>query len=153
MNTYHRWLYRGGRPNRLARALNGFWARISAFGVAPNYMVTLEVTGRRSGRAISFPLAMVVMDGNRYLVSMLGADAAWVQNLHAAGGHAILRHGKVEPVQLEEVPVEQRSRILKRYLQVAPGARPHIPISKDAPLAEFEAVAAQYPVFCVQVDS
>jgi hypothetical protein len=28
----------------------------------------LEVTGRRTGRAISFPLVMAVVDGERYLV-------------------------------------------------------------------------------------
>jgi hypothetical protein len=33
------------------------------------------------------------------------------------------------------------------YLRLAPGARPHIPISKDAPVAKFEKIAAEYPVF------
>jgi len=40
---------------------------------------------------------------------------------------------------------------LKAYLQRAPGARPHIPVHKDAPLAEFEQVAAQFLVFRVVV--
>jgi hypothetical protein len=44
------WLYRGGRPNRVAGLLNRGWAAIHALGVAPNYLVTLEVTGPRSGR-------------------------------------------------------------------------------------------------------
>jgi hypothetical protein len=39
--------------------------------------------------------------------------------------------------------------VLKAYLQRAPGARPHLPIDKDAPLAEFEQVSPQYPVFRV----
>jgi len=30
-----------------------------------------------------------------------------------------------------------------------PGGRPHIPVSPGAPLPEFEAVAARYPVFLV----
>jgi len=38
---------------------------------------------------------------------------------------------------------------LKAYLQRAPGARPHVPVSKDAPLAEFEQVAMAFPVFRV----
>ncbi|MFT3895984.1 MAG: nitroreductase/quinone reductase family protein [Anaerolineales bacterium] len=145
----HRWLYRGGRPNMLARVLNRGWAVIHALGILPNYMVTLEVVGRRSGRSISFPLAMVVLDGERYLVSMLGTEAAWVRNLHAANGHAIVRHGLTEHVLLEEVAVEKRARILKAYLRIAPGARPHIPIDKDAPLEVFETIAAQFPVFRV----
>jgi hypothetical protein len=36
---------------------------------------------------------------------------------------------------------------LKAYLQIAPGAWPHISIVKNAPIAEFEKIAAQFPVF------
>ena len=72
-----------------------------------------------------------------------------VRNLRAAGGQAVLRHGRTERVRLEEVAVEQRGRVLKAYLQRAPGARPHVPIDKDAPLEEFETIAAQIPVFRV----
>jgi deazaflavin-dependent oxidoreductase (nitroreductase family) len=144
---FHQWLYRGGHPNLLARLLNRGFAVLHFLGIAPNYMVTLEVIGRRSGRVISFPLAMVVLDGERYLVSMLGREAAWVRNVRAAGGHARLRHGRIEQVLLEEVTVEERGRVLKAYLRLAPGARPHIPVERDAPLAEFEKIAAAFPVF------
>jgi hypothetical protein len=37
-------------------------------------------------------------------------------------------------------------------LQIAPGARPHLDIYWHAPLAEFEKVAARYPVFRVVAD-
>jgi hypothetical protein len=80
---------------------------------------------------------------------MLGRDVAWVQNLRAAEGHALLRHGRTERVRLEEIPVEQRGTVLKAYLRRAPGARPHVPVDKDAPLEEFEAIAAGVPVFHV----
>lgn len=43
--------------------------------------------------------------------------------------------------------MDQRAPILKAYLKRAPGARPHVAVDKDAPLSEFEKVAAQYPVF------
>jgi deazaflavin-dependent oxidoreductase (nitroreductase family) len=148
MNVYE-WLYRGGRPNRLAMLLNRCSAVIHALGVAPNYAVTLEVRGRHSGHTRSLPLVMAVVNGERFLVSMLGAEAAWVQNVKAAGGDAVLRHGRREEVRLEEIPEIQRARVLKAYLRLAPGARPHIHVSKDAPLAEFEQVAARYPVFRV----
>ena len=151
-SLFKRWLYRGGRPNLFARLQNRGWAWVHALGVAPNLLVTLEVTGRRSGRTISFPLAMVVLDGERYLVSMLGANAQWVKNVHAAGGRARLRHGRTEQVRLEELAVDKRAPVLKAYLQRAPGARPHIPVDKDAPLAEFQAVAGESPVFRVCTD-
>ena len=144
-----KWLYRSGRPNRVALVLNWCWAAIHALGVAPNYLVTLNVRGRRSGRTISLPLVMAVVEGERYLVSMLGADANWVRNVKAAGGNVTLRHGRREEVRLEEVPTNQRAPMLKAYLKRAPGARPHLPIHKDAPLSEFERVASQFPVFRV----
>ncbi|HEY6946417.1 MAG TPA: hypothetical protein VI431_14860 [Candidatus Acidoferrum sp.] len=145
-------LYRGGRPNWLAGVLNACSAAVHALGIAPNYLVTLEVGGRRSGRTISLPLVMAVVGGERYLVSMLGPDANWVRNAKAAGGHVTLRHGRREQVRLEEVPPNQRALILKAYLKRAPGARPHVAVDKDAPLSEFERVAAQYPVFRVVPD-
>lgn len=144
-----RWLYRSGRPNWIATVLNRLSAAVHALGIAPNYAVTLEVRGRRSGRTISLPLVMVVVDRERYLVSMLGADVDWVKNVKAADGHVVLHHGRREEVRLEEVPAERRAAVLKEYLKRAPGARPHIPVQKDAPLSEFEQVAAQYPAFRV----
>jgi hypothetical protein len=92
---------------------------------------------------------MVPLDGERYLVSMLGREAAWVKNVRAANGQATLRHGLTEQVQLEELAVEKRARVLKAYLRLAPGARPHIPVDKNAPLEEFQAIAEQFPVFCL----
>ena len=147
MLWFHDWLYRGGRPNAVARLVNRGWAALHSLGLFPNYMVTLEVVGRRSGKVITLPLAMAVVDGERYLVSMLGANASWVLNVRAAGGHAVLKHGRTEQIVLEEVPVEKRAPILKAYLQRAPGGRRHIPVDKGAPLSEFEAIAGQFPVF------
>ena len=144
-----RWLYRGNRPNAVARAMNRATAAVHAWGIAPNYLVTLEVVGRRSGRPTSFPLVMVVVDGQRYLVSMLGADVAWVKNLHAADGRALLRHGRTERVRLEEIPVAERGPVLKVYVKRAPGARPHLGVDKDVTLGTLEAMAAQVPVFRV----
>jgi hypothetical protein len=149
MMNLMKWLYRGGRPNWMATALNRIGAAVHALGVAPNYLVTLEVRGRRSGRMISLPLVMVVIEGARYLVSMLGVDADWAQNVKAADGNVTLRHGGREEVRLEVVPADRRAPVLKAYLKRAPGARPHIPVDKDAPLSEFERVTAQFPVFQV----
>ena len=111
------WLYRGGRPNRVARVADRCMAAIGAFGVTPGYLITLEVQGRRSGRAVRLPLVMVVVAGRR------------------------------EEVRLEEVAPDRRAPVLKAYLKRAPGARPHLPVDKDAPLAEFEQVSSLFPVF------
>ena len=149
LSGFKRWLYRGQRPNWIARIMNRATATVASSGVASNYLETLEVTGRKSGRTFSLPVVLAVVDGQRYLVSMLGNNVQWVQNVRAAGGRAILRSGDREDVRLEEVPVDQRAPILRAYLQRAPGARPHVPVKKDAPLAEFENIAAAFPVFRV----
>ena len=144
-----RWFYRDGRPNRVARVLDRGTAALYALGVAPDYLVTLEVRGRCSGRTIALPLVMVVVGGERYLVSMLGEKANWMRNVRAAGGDVTLHHGRREQVRLEEVEVDRRACVLKTYLKRAPNARAHLSVPEDAPLAEFERVASRFPVLRV----
>ncbi|HEY6299692.1 MAG TPA: nitroreductase/quinone reductase family protein [Candidatus Binatus sp.] len=146
---YRALFYPGGRPAAFTRRLNSAQAWLTARGVFPALLVALETRGRRSGRASLVQLVVARVGTERYLVSMLGENADWVRNAHASAGSAVLRHGITEEVRLEDVPVSQRAPILKAYLQVAPGARPHFDVSRDAPLAEFEKVAARYPVFRV----
>ena len=119
-------------------------------GLMPSRAGALEVRGRRSGKAVSLPVVIADYEGERYLVSMLGSDANWVRNLEADGGRAELRHGRRESVVLVEVDPALRAPILRRYLALAPGARPHIPVGPKAPLRDFEAIAADYPVFRIE---
>ena len=147
---FTQWMYRGQHPHALARLLNRIWATLASSGSTANYgLVTLEVTGRRSGRTVSLPVVVVSVEGQRYQVSMLGDNVQWVKNVRAAAGRAALRAGRREPILLEEVPIAQRAPILRAYLQRAPGARPHVPVDKDAPLPAFETIAGAYPVFRV----
>jgi hypothetical protein len=48
---------------------------------------------------------------------------------------------------LEAVAPERRAPVLKACLGRAPNARVHIPVDKNAPLADFERVAGRFPVF------
>ena len=149
-----RWMYRGGRPGSLARVMNRMSAmQFSAGLFSPKRAMTLEVPGRRTGRVVSFPVVVADYHGERYLVSMLGNDANWVRNVRAAGGRAVLRRRHRQQVRLEDVDRHARAPILRRYLALAPGARPHLPIDRHAPLEEFERIAAEFPVFRVCVDS
>ncbi|HZD23456.1 MAG TPA: nitroreductase/quinone reductase family protein [Acidimicrobiia bacterium] len=145
-------MYRSGRPNRMARVMNRLGAWVGNAGLWRNRLVTLEVPGRRSGKVVSFPLVVARHQGELYLVSMLGEDANWVANVRAVGGHVVLVRGSRQAVHLEEVDPSLSAPILKRYLQVAPGARAHIPVDQHAPLAEFERIAPHYPVFGVNTD-
>ena len=147
-----RWMYSGRRPNRVAALLNRGTAAMVAAGIGPKRIVRLEVRGRRTGRRLSFPVVIADYEGRRYLVAMLGKEANWVRNVRAAGGKAALRHGRREEVILKETDPSMRAPILRRYLEVAPGGRAHLPIDQDAPLEQFEQIAEQYPVFRICVE-
>src|SRR5579863_7872861 len=138
----HSWFraihYPGGRPTAFTKRLNSAQAALTARGIFPALMVALETKGRRSRKPLLVQLVAVEFGAERYLVSMLGENADWVRNARASAGVAVLRHGVAEPVTLEEVPVSQRAPILKAYLQVAPGGRPHFDVDRYAPIAEFE---------------
>ena len=120
-------------------------------GLTPKRLVTLEVRGRHTGRLHSLPVVVADHQSERCLVAMLGRDANWVRNVRAAAGRAVLRHGHRVRVRLDEADPRHRAPILKRYLELAPGARAHLPVDRRAPLTEFARIAGQYPVFRICV--
>jgi deazaflavin-dependent oxidoreductase (nitroreductase family) len=142
-----RLLYRNWRPTKLGRWVNRLSAWWSGLGLPPRFQAVLEVQGRTSGRTRSNPIVTVTVGGNRYLVSMLGSESDWVKNVEAAHGDAIIRQGFRQRVHLAPIPPEQRSPILREYVRIAPSGRQHFPIRVDAPLSEFAAIAAHYPVY------
>lgn len=142
-------MYAGGHGNAAARRFSRCWARVFDLGILPRRWVTLEVTGRRSGRLRRFPLGMADWEGHWYLVPMLGERCHWVQNVRAAGGRAVIRRRRAVRCRLVELPEAERPAILRRYLLTVPGARPHIPLRPDAPEADFAVIAPRYPVFLV----
>jgi hypothetical protein len=143
-----RWMYRGRRPGALARVLNRLSAmQFSAGLLVPHRAATLEVVGRSSGKVISFPIVVTDLEGDRFLVAMLGERANWVRNVRRADGRAVLRHRGREEVRLVEIPPEKRAPVLRRFLELAPGARPHLPVDQHASLVDFARIADDYPVF------
>ncbi len=142
-------MYAGGRGNTTARRYARFWAVCFALGILPRRWVTLEVPGRRSGNLTRFPLGMTRYEGQWYLGAMLG-ECNWTRNVRANDGYAVLHRSRRRAVRLTEVPVEQRPPILKAFLQQVPGARPHNPVSREAPVEDFEPIAGAYPVFRVR---
>ncbi|NIK57227.1 nitroreductase family deazaflavin-dependent oxidoreductase [Kribbella shirazensis] len=68
-------------------------------------------------------------------------------DVQAARGQAVLHRRGSEKVQLTEVPVADRPPILRHYLAVAPGARPHFPVDRGASDTAFAGIADRYPVF------
>ncbi|MBB3603796.1 deazaflavin-dependent oxidoreductase (nitroreductase family) [Mycolicibacterium sp. BK556] len=147
ISAFQRWQYRGGRPGFSARISNRVAAIAVAAGLGPDSSATLEVRGRKTGRAISFPVVIADYRGDRYLVAMLGEETNWVRNLRANPRAVLLHNKKREAVTVVEDFTDGRPAILRRYLELAPGARPFFPIGPRAPLTDFEPIVDDYPVF------
>jgi hypothetical protein len=135
----------------LARTWNGAIAFVSGLGLTPQILLTLQVKSRSSRRLYSTILVVVTHQGQRYLVSMLGNSSEWVQNVRAAGGLAFIKRGRSRAVMLSEIPPGERAPILKAWSQVATSGRQHLPVPHDAPVSAFEAIAADYPVFRIDL--
>ncbi len=56
-------------------------------------MVMLETIGRKTGRTLTLPMVVATFEGERYIVSMLGENSAWIRNMRAANNEAVLRFG------------------------------------------------------------
>jgi hypothetical protein len=150
LGKIQRWQYRGGHPRWSARITNRLGAIMFAAGIGPNPAATLELHGHKSGRTITFPVVVADYQGERYLVSMLGQKANWVRNLRNGDGRAVLARRQREDVHLVEDHSDKRAEVLRRYLELAPGARPFFPIDHHAPIGDFERIVDQYPVFRVE---
>lgn len=146
-SCYLRYFYRNWHATRLGRLWSRAYAWLAGLGIAPNLLVSLEVQDRVTGRLHSTVLVVVRVAKEQYLVSMLGNNSDWVLNLRAAHGSAFIRAGSRRAVRLRELAPGQRAPILKAWSKVATSGRQHLPISPEAPVAAFERIAQQYPVF------
>jgi hypothetical protein len=149
LGKIQRWQYRDGRPGWSARIANRLGASIFAAGIGPGSAATLELRGHKSGRTITFPVVVADYQGERYLVAMLGQTSNWVRNLRNGDGRAVLVRRQREDVTLLEDHSDKRAAILRRYMELAPGARPFFQVDRGAPIADFERIVDQYPVFRV----
>ena len=146
-SAYMRLFYRGWRPTRLGRWVNRVNCWYSGLGLPPDFQVALEVRGRKSGRIHPKAVAIATLDGNQYVVSMLGPNSDWVKNVEAAGGEAAIRHGRRRKVHLVLVEADLRAPIIREYVRTAPSGRRHFPLAPSAPLSAFQSIAARYPVY------
>ena len=107
---------------RLPSWLKGFNRVIMALqrlGFVVGTMHVLAVPGRRSGVFRTTPVSLLTVDDQRYIVAGLD-DADWVLNARVAG-HGMLRRGRTEEhVSLIELPVEDRTPILREFPRLVP---------------------------------
>jgi len=117
--------------------------------------ITLEVSGRKSGKPVRVSLTQVRLGDARYLVS-LGGESQWVRNVRAADGQAMLLSRERTPVRLFEVPVEARAPILLAYVSQRAfthsgkqSARHFFGLETPPTLEDMQGLADRYPVFAI----
>jgi deazaflavin-dependent oxidoreductase (nitroreductase family) len=103
--------------------LNPISRRVLRAGVSlgPNVLVTIP--GRTSGQPRTTPLAIIDVDGRRWVWSPWG-DVNWVRNLRAAGRATITVNRRSEEVAARELdPTERTAWFRDVLLAVARGMR------------------------------
>jgi deazaflavin-dependent oxidoreductase (nitroreductase family) len=110
----------------------------------------LRVRGRKSGRTYVMPVRIAKLDGQRYVISMLG-ESPWARNLRAVGG-GLLRAGRnIESVHAEEIVGQEKATFLTWYCQYpefAQRARYALKAGTDQLTpAEIDRLCRLWPVF------
>ena len=98
------------------RASNPVSRRLLRLGTPMGPNVLLTVRGRTSGLPRSAAVAVVELDGRRWVIGAYG-DVQWVRNLRAAGLAEIRVRGRTEPVTAREL---DRSEATDFYARVLP---------------------------------
>jgi hypothetical protein len=150
-SALNRLFYRNRRPTWLGHWVSQLFCWGARVGVTPRSWVSLEVRDRASGRMRADAVVVATVAGQQHIVSMFGTISDWVQNVEAANGDAVVYHGRPVRVRLVPVPAENRAPILREYVRVASSGRKHFPLPVGAPLADFAAIAAKYPVYRIEL--
>lgn len=151
------------KSSKYQRVMNRVWYRIVAAGLVPKRWpgtpvlgsTTIEVPGRRSGAMRRVPVTWVEVDGERFLVAMMGEESDWVHNARAKAGHVTLKRGRRRDAVLEELPVEERPPIIQAWYKRTGASTPrgYIGLDPKAPIEEFEKIAPRWPVFRIPRDT
>ncbi|MFB7677896.1 nitroreductase/quinone reductase family protein [Kitasatospora purpeofusca] len=114
-------------------------------------MHLLTVPGRRSGLLRTNPVAPVVVDGVRYILQAY-PQSDWVKNARAAGHGVLTRGRRAQRVDLVELPVAERARVLREFPgQVPRGVDAFVRngLVESVSPEHFAAAADRCPVFRV----
>lgn len=129
---------------------------VTALGLTPR-TVTLETTGRRSGKKRRTSVTVATYEGHRYVVSLYGEQAAWVANVRAADGRACIVAGSRTPIRLVEIPAADRAPILHAWVSHRAfthspegSARTFFGYDHVPSVDELDPVAWRYPVFRIE---
>lgn len=138
------------RPSLIARRFNPLVSLVAgSLGLATGGVMVLHVRRRVSGRTQRVPLNIFVHQGAYHLVSLYG-ESDWVRNLRAAGTATLVRgRTRIPVVVAEEIPEEQRPRVLRAYLMRWNNRFAKSLTGPDGVVEEedLRSIAAMHPVF------
>jgi deazaflavin-dependent oxidoreductase (nitroreductase family) len=126
--------------------------RLTRLGLSVMGSRELRVRGRKRGEWRSTPVNLLIVDGQRYLVSPRG-QTQWVRNMRAASGGELQVGRRVEAFTAIEVQDEIKVPILRDYLRrwawEVGAFFPGIDAKKSSDL-EIAAIADGFPVFAIE---
>ncbi|MCW2546157.1 MAG: hypothetical protein JWN96_617 [Mycobacterium sp.] len=126
--------------------------RLTRLGLSVMGSRELRVRGRKSGQWRSNPVNLLIVDGQRYLVSPRGITQ-WARNLREAGEGELRVGRRVEAFTATVVGDELKVPILREYLRrwawEVGAFFPGIDAKKSSD-ADIAGIAAGFPVFAVE---
>jgi len=135
----------------LVPLLNPIAHRLLRIGIPMGPNALLTVRGRKTGQPHTTPVALVEVDGRRWVQSPFG-EVNWVRNLRAAREATITINRRPESVDAVELSTAETARFFKEVLGPYVG---RIPMGRwllsllggGDILADPDAAAARHPVF------
>ncbi len=135
------------KPSPAERLFNQGFGLLVRFGIGLRHNYLLEVRGRNSGRTYSTPVDVLDYGGRRFLVCGRG-QSQWVRNAQAAGSVALVKGRKRTEFTIRAVPDADKAPLIKAYVErFKLTVQRYFPVAAGSPVADFEAIAARYPVF------
>ena len=137
--------------------LNPLIRRLLGAGLPFGPNVLLTVRGRTSGLSRTFPVAILEVDGRRFVQSPFG-EVNWVRNLRADGTATVSKGDSAESVEAVELTPEAAGPVLRDalapYLRWRIGAfviGRYFHVRPDSPIEDYVAIARLHPMFELKV--
>ena len=121
---------RPSRAPRVVTAFNPLMRRLMSAGMPAGPNVLLTVTGRRTGLARTFPVALIEV-GDRMFVQSPYGEVDWVRNLRVAGRATLSRHHRETPVDAVELTPQAGGPVLAGGAGAVPQEPPRRPLRAD----------------------
>ena len=101
---------------RWVTLFNPIAKRLLGVGVPLGYNGLLTIRGRKTGEPRTTPIAIIDVDGRRWVWSPWG-EVHWVQNIRAAGRAKVTVRGQTEDVRAAELDEAERLRFFRDVLR------------------------------------